>query len=42
MRALRRTDAAAVRRLVQLYIYELGGDHWDVEMGPRKIAKRRC
>jgi predicted acetyltransferase len=31
VRPLRRTDVAAVRRLVQLYIYDLGGDRWDVE-----------
>jgi predicted acetyltransferase len=30
LRALRRTDVATVRRLLQLYIYDLGGDRWDV------------
>jgi predicted acetyltransferase len=30
LRRLRRTEAAAVRRLVQLYIYDLGGDRWGV------------
>jgi len=31
LRAIRRNDLATVRRLVQLYIYDLGGDRWDVE-----------
>src|SRR5687767_6185405 len=31
VRALRPNDVATVRRLVQLYIYDLGGEHWDVE-----------
>lgn len=31
IRPVRRSDVAAVRRLVQLYIYDLGGAHWDVE-----------
>jgi len=30
-RALRSADVAAVRHLVQLYIYDLGGDRWGVE-----------
>ena len=31
LRALRRNDVATLRRLVQLYIYDLGGEQWDVE-----------
>jgi predicted acetyltransferase len=31
LRPLRRADAVAVRRLVQLYIYDLVGEHWDVD-----------
>ena len=31
LRPLRRADAAAVRRLVQLYIYDLAGEQWDVK-----------
>ena len=31
LRALRRTDVPLVQRLVQLYIYDLGGDRWGVE-----------
>ena len=31
LRPLRRADAPAVRRLVQLYIYDLVGEHWGVE-----------
>jgi predicted acetyltransferase len=30
LRAIRRNDRATVRRLLQLYIYDLGGDRWDV------------
>ena len=30
LRPLRRGDRAAVRQLVQLYIYDLGGERWDV------------
>ena len=32
LRSLRGKDAAIVRRLVQLYIYDLGGDRWGVEL----------
>ena len=31
LRSLRRTDVPLVRRLIQLYIYDLGGDRWGVE-----------
>ena len=31
LRPIRRGEVAPVRRLVQLYIYDLGGAHWDVE-----------
>jgi len=31
LRALRRRDVATLRRLLQLYIYDLGGEQWDVE-----------
>ncbi len=31
LRALRPPDVAMVRRLVQLYLYDLGGDRWRVE-----------
>jgi len=30
LRPIDRRDLAAVRRLVQLYIYDLGGERWDV------------
>ncbi len=31
LRRLRRADVPLVRRLIQLYIYDLGGDRWGVE-----------
>ena len=31
VRRLRRADVPIVRRLVQLYIYDLGGERWNVE-----------
>jgi predicted acetyltransferase len=31
VRSIRRREVAAVRRLVQLYIYDLGGERWGVE-----------
>lgn len=31
LRPIRLAEVAAVRRLVQLYIYDLGGAYWDVE-----------
>jgi predicted acetyltransferase len=35
IRRLRPTEMAAVRHLVQLYIYDLGGDRWGVEADGR-------
>lgn len=31
LRPLRRRDVPVVKRLIQLYIYDLGGDRWSVE-----------
>ena len=31
LRRLRRADVPLVRRLIQLYMYDLGGERWDVE-----------
>src|SRR5204862_1102352 len=31
LRRVRRADVPLVRRLIQLYIYDLGGDRWGVE-----------
>ncbi len=31
VRSIRRNDLTSLRRLVQLYLYDLGGSHWNVE-----------